>query len=109
LEFGGEAEVTTTTHSVSSKVAGVVSTQPAYVMNQCQKGKFTVALALAGRVPCQVIGTVKKGDLIVSSDVPGVGRALTDDEFKPGCVVGKALESYDGTEIGIIEVVVGLG
>ena len=108
LEFGGEAEVTTTTHAVSSKVAGVVSTQPAYVMNQCQKGKFTVALALAGRVPCQVIGTVKKGDLIVSSDVPGVGKTLDDEEFKPGCVIGKALENYNSTDVGIIQVVVGV-
>jgi hypothetical protein len=77
-------------------------------MNQCQKGKFTVALALAGRVPCQVIGTVKKGDLIVSSDVPGVGKALDDEEFKPGCVIGKALENYNSTDVGIIQVVVGV-
>ena len=74
-------------------------------MNSEMPGDFVVAVALQGRVPCKVIGKVTKGDMIVASDVPGVGVA--SDNPKLGSVIGKALEDYDSTEVGTIEVVVG--
>ena len=75
MVFGGEAEVTQSTISMDHKIAGVVSGEPAYLMNKDQKGK-TVAVALRGKIPVSVIGPVSKGDLIVSSDTPGVGQLV---------------------------------
>jgi hypothetical protein len=107
VEFGGEAEVTITTISSSTKIAGIVSTEPAYLMNSGEDDPNAVPVALVGRVPCRVIGTIEKGDRLVSSEIPGVAKKLSDSEYQPGCIVGKALDSYSGTEPGIIEVVVG--
>ncbi len=90
---GGSAEVTQSTTKMDHKVAGVVSTKPAYLMNSEEKG-LTVQVALRGKVPVSVIGPVAKGDLIVTSDTPGVGEAhpgVTNCVF----VIGKALEDDD--------------
>jgi hypothetical protein len=103
LIFGGEKEVTQSTSTHDPAVAGVVSTNPAYVMNIDLQGG--IAVALTGRVPCQVVGTIKKGDLLVTSDVPGTATKMNN--FIPGSVIGKALENYDSDVPGIIEVVVG--
>jgi hypothetical protein len=62
-------------------------------------------VALQGRVPCNVVGTIYKGDMLVSSGIPGVATAEYDP--KMGTVIGKALEDYTSTEVGTIEVVVG--
>ena len=93
MVFGGEAEVTQSTISMDHKIAGVVSGEPAYLMNKDQKGK-TVAVALRGKVPVSVIGPVSKGDLIVTSDTPGVGQAhsgVTNCVY----VIGKCIEDDD--------------
>lgn len=107
VEFGGEAEVTITTVSSSTKVAGIVSTEPAYLMNSGEDDPNAVPVALVGRVPCRVVGQIEKGDRLVSSNIPGVAKKLNLTEYQPGCIVGKALDSYDSNEPGIIEVVVG--
>lgn len=67
VEFGGEHEVTESRTELSRRVAGVVSTRPAYLMNSDCKGDHVVAVALVGRVPCYVVGVVRKGDLLVSA------------------------------------------
>jgi hypothetical protein len=107
LEFGGDKEVTTTTQSHSTSVAGIVSTNPSYLMNATQTGDHVVAVALVGRVPCQVIGKIAKGDRLVSSTVPGVITSLDPAQYQPGCIIGKALESYESDSVGVIEVAVG--
>lgn len=107
LDFGGEHEVTATVTSHSTAVAGIVSTNPSYLMNATLAGDNVVAVALTGRVPCQVVGTIKKGDCLVSSNITGVATVLDKSKYEPGCIVGKALESYDSTEVGTIEVAVG--
>ena len=103
LEFGGEFEVTQSKEDMCAKVAGVVSTQPAYIMNGGLGGDFVTEVALLGRVPCKVQGTITKGDMLVSA---GNGRARAEANPKMGSVIGKALENFDGQE-GVIEVVVG--
>ena len=103
LIFGGDKEVTESTSANDKRVAGVVSTNPGYMMNSELEGGLYVALT--GRVPCQVVGTIKKGDLMVTSHIPGV--AMANDDPKIGTVIGKALEDYDSPEVGVIEVVVG--
>jgi len=102
VEFGGDKEVTIADDG-TTRVAGVVSTNPAYVMNSQCKGDYIVALALQGRVPCKVRGTVHKGDMLVSA---GEGYARPMIHPYIGSVIGKSLENFDGTE-GIIEVAVG--
>jgi len=101
LEFGGEKEVTLATDG-TSRVAGVVSTDPAYVMNTKCSGIAT-AIALQGRVPTKVRGTINKGDMMVSG---GNGFARPSSAPHMGTVIGKALENFDGIE-GVIEIAVG--
>lgn len=107
VEFGGEFEITVSTASHSTRVAGVISTNPGYLMNSAQAGTSVLAVALTGRVPCQVIGIIHKGDRLVSSNISGVAQAMSTDLYEPGCIIGKALEDYNSTRPGVIEVAVG--
>ena len=100
LEFGGAAEVKRSSQDASPRVAGVVSTKPAHLMNNKQGG---VAVALVGRVPTHVVGPVRKGDMMVST---ADGRARAEANPAMGTVIGKALEDFDDAQ-GTIEVVVG--
>jgi hypothetical protein len=101
--FGGEYEIKVCNEQNSTKVAGVVSTEPAYVMNGMLKGDFPTMVALQGRVPVKVTGKIEKGDMLVSA---GNGCAMSDSFPAVGSVLGKSLENFDG-EYGIIEVAVG--
>ncbi len=101
--FGGEKEITAALDFMDRRIAGVVSTDPAYKMNSEQDGGIYVALQ--GRVPCKVVGNIKKGDMLVASGAPGVATAEKNPAL--GSVIGKALQDYSGQTIGIIEVVVG--
>jgi hypothetical protein len=101
--FGGSAEVTVDAADSDRRVAGVVSTNPAYIMNDGLAATFVAAVALTGRVPCLVTGTVRKGDLMVAA---GLGRARAEADPRVGTVIGKSLEDHNG-ESGTIEVVVG--
>ena len=99
VHFAGEGKVASCDSADCPIVAGVVSTDPAYLMNSKQDG---VALALAGRVPTKVTGAVAAGDLMVSA---GNGMAMANNDAKMGTVIGKAIEANEGGE-GVIEVLV---
>jgi hypothetical protein len=101
--FGGEAEITVTHIHHDERVAGVISTNPAYLMNTGQG----LPVALQGRVPCQVRGPVSKGQSVVTSEIPGVAQALNKTFYTPGCVIGKSLENITDDSIQTIEIVVG--
>ena len=103
LVFGGDKEVTVAIGINDVRVAGVVSTNPAHIMNSGLKAEYTAALALTGRVPTMVVGAVKKGDMMVTA---GGGRAQACAEPRMGSVIGKALQDHPGGQ-GIIEIVVG--
>ena len=107
--FGGDKEITVSNIKMDTRVAGIISANPAYMMN-CEAGDDQTHpyVALAGRVPCRVAGKIKKGDLLVTSGIPGVAVAATSD-IKVGSMIGKALEDYDSDHIGTIEVVAGRG
>jgi hypothetical protein len=107
LIFGGTQEVTMSTGSHDARIAGVVSTHPAHVMNSGLQSEFTVEVGLIGRVPCLVIGPISAGDRVVASDVPGVAERLDMSKYQPGVIIGKAVQSYASTDVGTIEVVVG--
>lgn len=102
--FGGKSEVTTTKKTHDTRVAGVVSTNPAYLMNSEAVG---VPVAFTGRVPCKVLGPVSKGDLLVTSAHEGYAEKMTDILYKPGCILGKALGEVEDKQFSTIEVVVG--
>jgi hypothetical protein len=107
VEFGGTHEVTQTSSSHRTQVAGIISTDPSYLMNAGQSSDHVVAVALTGRVPCLVVGSIVKGDRLVSSNIAGVATVLDMAQYQPGCIVGKALENYNSQEVGRIEVAVG--
>jgi hypothetical protein len=102
--LGGEQEVTIENISDSHKVAGVVTTNPAYIMNTKLEGDTVVEVALIGRVPCKVVGPVSKGDLLTSAEIAGYAHA--NNNSLAGRIIGKALENFVG-ETGIIEIMVG--
>jgi hypothetical protein len=88
LVFGGKAEVTTTIEFADSRVAGAVSSEPAYLMNSALEG---VSIALRGRIPVKVIGPVQKGDLLVTSTTPGFAQSVGTDRLYSVSVFAKSL------------------
>jgi hypothetical protein len=105
--FGGSKEIHVSSEKGSRRVAGVVSTNPAYIMNSNTQG-IPLAIALQGRVPCKVTGTCQKGDIMVSD---GLGGATAwyhvATIMHPGMTIGKAIEDKDDREMTVIEVAVG--
>ena len=102
LAFGGNKEVTIALESETRRVAGVISSNAAYIMNNGCPGLKNL-IALQGRVPCRVTGTIRKGDMMVAA---GNGMAKAHDDPRTGSIIGKALEDFDG-ESGVIEIAVG--
>ena len=93
LVFGGEAEVTACIMDTDVRVAGIVSVNPGLKLNSTAGNSETHPyIALKGRVPCKVIGPVKKGDLLVTSDTPGYARSCGGADMGHA-VLGKALET----------------
>ena len=100
--FGGTKEITTTGQKYDPRVAGTISENPAYLMNNKSEGQ---PVALMGKVPCKVHGTITKGSMLVASDKTGCATASKNPPI--GSILGKALEEYDSDEIGTINIVVG--
>ena len=103
--IGGDKEVTQCKMLQDPRVVGVVSTNPAYLMNKDANG---VAVALRGKVPCKVEGPVRKGDVLVTNVTPGTATTLTHDSPTPPgfCVIGKSLETDESTGIKLINIIV---
>ena len=101
--FGGEKEVTQSTISNDTSVAGVVSENPAYLMNDESEGQ---AIALVGKVKCRVHGMVSKGDLLTTCGThPGCAQKAASPVL--GSVVGKAMENKDDAGESVILISVG--
>lgn len=103
--FGGRKEIRSSERYADPRIAGVISTNPAYLMNSELDDSYPVALT--GRVPCKVVGPVRKGDVLTSSNIIGVAQALNRSDFEPGCVLGKSLENHNENTVKTIEIVVG--
>jgi hypothetical protein len=97
----------------STKVVGVYSTKPGLVgsphaMTETKVGE--IPMAMVGIVPCKASaenGSIHRGDLLVTSSIPGHVMKATDRMRMTGAVVGKALQSLEkGT--GVIEIAVTL-
>jgi hypothetical protein len=101
--FGGDKEITTTQLFADTAVAGVISTNPAYLMNDALDGQ---PVALRGRVPVKVQGFTRKGDLLVTGNIPGVAVSVGRDSKYGQAVFAKALENKTTTDVGVIEAVI---
>jgi len=101
--FGGDKEITTTQLFADTAVAGVISTNPAYLMNDKLDGQ---PVALRGRVPVKVQGFTRKGDLLVTGNIPGVAVSVGRDSKYGQAVFAKALENKTTTDVGVIEAVI---
>ena len=107
VALGGAAEVTAVNEDASNNVFGVVSGRAAYLMNSGAGSNEThPAIAMTGRVPVRVVGTVLKGQRLVSSNIPGVARAAQDDDLTGFNTVGRAIEDkYTQEEATVMAVV----
>ena len=98
--FGGTEEITTTDKLGDTRVAGVISTDPAYLMNMTSTG---LPVALRGKVPVKIVGQVSKGDLLITSDTPGHGTSVGfRTDYASNAVFAKSLvddRSYDARVI----------
>jgi len=101
--FGGEKEITISTVGNDTAIAGVISENPAYLMNDTANG---LPVALMGKVKCKVVGHINKGEML-SAQPQHNGVAKKTFNPQVGEVIGKALQDYDSTEIGTINIVVG--
>jgi hypothetical protein len=99
VAIGGDAEVTAC--KFSDRAIGVVSANPAYMMNSELEGGTYIALK--GRVPVKVVGTIRKGDRLVAAD-NGCGIHASFHQHPD--IFAIALESSADTGVKIIEALV---
>jgi hypothetical protein len=97
----------------STLVAGVYATQPGVMLtekNAVQNDlKDMVPMGVIGVIPTKVClegGVIRRGDLMVTSSIPGVAMKADPEKVKPGQVLGKALQGYSGNGIGKINVLI---
>jgi hypothetical protein len=106
LKIGGDAEITIAEKG-NVGVVGTVSENPGFLMNDTLEGDHLTSVAYIGRVPCRVNGHIKRGDLLVVGETPGVATAVDPRDLIPGTLVGKALQAYNNSKEGTIEILVG--
>jgi hypothetical protein len=108
VELGGAKEITAVAQELSENILGVISTNAAYLMNSGAGTDVThPPVAVSGRVPVRVIGTIRKGDRLVSAG-NGLARAGARNEISPWNVIGRALTSKSTPGEGVIEATVKL-
>jgi len=106
VELGGSAEITKSLTDLSDKVFGVISTRAAYLMNGAAGEDDThPPVAMTGRVPVKVVGTVRKGDRLVSAG-NGIARAARTGEATAFNVIGRSLVDKLTPESATIEAIV---
>ena len=106
VELGGTAEITKSVDELSENVFGVISTRAAYLMNAGAGTDSThPPIAMTGRVPVRVTGSIRKGDRLVAAG-DGLARAAQSGEATAFNVIGRALESKENESLGVIEAIV---
>ena len=104
--------VTRSSSPYSTLIAGVYATKPGLVLTERTIGESTddlVPMGVVGVIPTKVSGengTIQRGDLLVSSSIPGHAMKGTDTTRMLGAVIGKALEPFEGSGTGTIKVLV---
>ena len=106
VELGGSAEITQVNTDLSENVFGVISTRAAYLMNSSAGSDAThPPVAMTGRVPVNVIGSVLKGDRLVSAG-NGQARSAQAGEATAFNVIGRALRDKLDAGPGTVEAIV---
>jgi hypothetical protein len=106
VELGGEKEITRSQIELSDCVFGVVSTRAAYLMNGGAGNDQThPPIAMTGRVPVKVTGSINKGDRLVSAG-NGIARAAAPGEATAFNTIGRALQHKLTDSIGTVEAIV---
>jgi hypothetical protein len=106
VELGGNKEITRVNSDLSDKVFGVISTRAAYLMNSAAGSDEThPPVAMTGRVPVKVIGTINKGDRLVSAG-NGFARAAQPGEATAFNVIGRSLTAKLDAAEGTVEAIV---
>ena len=96
VALNGDAEATQTWQS-GQRVLGVISTNPAFLMNDEADGQ---AIALRGRVPVKVVGPIRKGQpLICNQD----GKGMYGDTSNSFAI---ALETNEDVNVKLVECVI---
>jgi hypothetical protein len=96
----------------STLVAGVYATRPGVLLSERgidESHDDLVPLGMVGVIPTKVSaenGPISRGDLLVTSSIPGHAMRGTDRERLLGAVIGKALEPFSGPGTGMIRVLV---
>jgi hypothetical protein len=108
VELGGQHEITRSVAELSDSVFGVISTKAAYLMNDGVGDDLThPPVAMTGRVPVRTIGSVRKGDRLVSAG-NGLARAALPGEATAFNVIGRALANKDCADEGLVEAIVSI-
>ena len=108
VSLGGIKEITAAADDLSDEVFGVISTRAGFMMNDAAGNDAThPPVAMSGRVPVRVIGTVRRGDRLVSAG-NGLARSALKSEMTAFNVIGRALENKNTQDEGTIEAVVKL-
>jgi hypothetical protein len=107
-----ERAVAKSTESYSTLVLGVYATKPGVLLTEehiDHSLQDKAPMGVIGVIPTKVCtegGDIHKGDLLVTSSIPGVAMKADPDKLKPGQIIGKALENYSGTGVAKIKVFV---
>ncbi len=99
MTVGGDAEVRACIFG--DRAIGVISANPAFMMNKDLEGG--VYVALKGRVPVKVVGSIKKGDRLVAAEG---GCAIFASFHQHPDVFAIALETSDNTDVKLIEAII---
>jgi hypothetical protein len=102
--FGGDDEITISNKYGQPNVAGVISTEPAYIMNDIEGDKL-LPVALRGKVPVKIIGKVKKGDLLTTSDIAGYA-CVAGPNIHSSAIFAKSIQHKLDENAGTIYAVV---
>jgi len=99
----------------STLVSGIYATKPGVLLTETNATDDDISgmvpMGVIGVLPTKVCiegGAIKRGDLIVTSSLSGVAMKADPDKVKIGQVIGKALQDFNGNEIGKINVLVSI-
>jgi hypothetical protein len=107
VRIGGAAEVTVENEVASTEVLGVVSSQPAHLMNaEAGSNETHPPIAMVGRVPVRCIGEIRKGDRLISAGNGCAMAAKFARELGGGQIIGRALADKLSNEEGLVEAIV---
>lgn len=114
ISTDSDRTVTKSAEPYSSLVAGVYATKPGVLLTEENIDSELidkVPMGVIGVIPTKVClegGAIKRGDLLVTSSVPGVAMKGDAGKIKIGQVLGKALQDYNNPSVGKIKVLVSI-